>query len=80
MMRLVVALITGVLITLYFMFFMYPLMYSTHQNFANMVNTSDTVIVSSYNLGSGIYTALPFIPILVGVFIIFSVALRRDAD
>jgi len=79
MMREVVGLIVGVAMALYFMYFMFPLLSSEHTYFSNplLVNVTDPVVVTSYNLGQGFYTALPWIPLFVGGFVIFSVALKR---
>jgi len=79
-MRMVVALITGILMSIYFMFFVFPLLSTEHTLFSNplLINTTDSTVVTSYNLGQGFYTVLPFIPILVGGFILFNYALKRE--
>ena len=81
MMRLVVALLTGIFMSLYFMFFVYPLLSTEHTLFTNplLINTTDTTVITSYNLGQGFYTALPWIPILVGGFVLINYSLKRDA-
>lgn len=80
MMRIVVGAITGILMALYFMYFMYPLLNTTHANFSILVNATDPTIASSYTLGSGFYQVIPLIPLLVGGFVIINYALKRDAD
>ena len=81
MMRMVVATITGIFMSLYFMYFIIPLISAEHTNFANplLINSTDPTVVTSFNLGQGFYTVLPFIPILVGGFVIINYSLRRDA-
>lgn len=78
MMRNVVGSLTGVIIVLILMYFTIPQLYTTHQNFGLLVNSSDSVITQSYIFGSGMYTALPFIPIVGFVFVIISYALKRE--
>lgn len=78
MMREVVGTITGIFIGLYFMYFYYPMLYTTHSNFSILVNSTDPTIATSYTMGSGLYQAIPLIPFLVGGFVIISVALKRD--
>lgn len=81
MMRMVVGLITGLLMSLYFMYFAYPMMSTEHTLFNNplLINSTDPTVVTSFNLGQGFYTVLPFIPILVGGFVIFNYSLKRDS-
>ena len=80
MMRVVVGLITGLFMCLYFMYFAFPLMSTEHTMFTNplLINTTDATVVTSYNLGQGFYNVLPFIPILVGAFVIINYSLKRD--
>ena len=80
MMRMVVATITGIFMSLYFMYFIIPLISAEHTNFANplLINSTDPTVITSFNLGQGFYQIMPLVPILVGAFIIISVALRRD--
>lgn len=80
MMRMVVSLIIGVFMALYFMFFAFPLLSSEHTMFNNplLVNTTDATVVTSYNLGQGFYTVMPFIPLLVGAFVIINYSLKRE--
>ena len=80
MMRVVVGLITGLLMSLYFMYFVYPLLSSEHTMFNNplLINTTDSTVVTSYNLGQGFYTVLPFVPILVGAFVLINYSLKRE--
>lgn len=80
MMRVVVGLITGIFMSLYFMYMFIPMLSSSHTNFQPLLNATDPTIAASFNLGAGFYTAGPFIPLLVGSFIIISVALKRGAD
>ena len=77
-MREIVSVITGIFMSLYFMYFMYPLVFSTHTNFSILVNSTDPVIAQSYTLGSGFYQVIPLLPLLGGAFILISVALKRD--
>lgn len=78
MMRVIVATITGILMSLYFMYFFFPLLAIEHTQFNSLVNSTDPVISQSYTFGSGFYLVLPLIPILVGGFLIISIALKRD--
>lgn len=64
---------------LYFMYFVFPLLSTSHTNFNILVNATDPTIVTSYALGSGFYTIIPLIPILVGAFVIINFSLKRDA-
>ena len=79
-MRVVVSLITGIFMALYFMYFLYPLLATEHTNFSNplLINTTDSTVVTSYNLGQGFYTILPWIPILVGGFVLINYSLKRE--
>lgn len=79
MMRQVVGLITGVFMALYFMYIGIPLLSTSHSNFSILVNATDPTISTAYNLGQGFYFVLPLIPLLVGGFVIFNYALKRDA-
>lgn len=78
MMRAVVGFIIGIFMALYAMFFMYPMLNSTHTNFNNLVNASDPVIATSYTMGTGIYNIIGLLPFLVGAFVLFSIAIKRD--
>lgn len=78
MMRIVVAILTGIFMSLYFMYFFIPLLSVEHTQFNSFVNSTDTTIIQSYAFGQGFYTAVPLIPILVAGFIIISYALKRD--
>lgn len=83
MMRQIVGAITGIFLALYFMFFVIPLMSTEHTLFSAspyLVNTTDTVTSTSYNLGQGFYTFLPMIPIGVAAFVLINYALKRDAS
>lgn len=79
-MRIVVATITGVLMALYFMYFVIPLLSTEHSNFMNplLINSTDPTVVTSFNLGQGFYQIMPAIPLLVGAFVIINYALKRD--
>ena len=79
-MRVIVGLITGILMALYFMYFVFPLLSSEHTAFSNplLINSSDPTVVTSYNLGQGFYTALPWIPLLVGGFVVINYSLKRE--
>lgn len=70
--------LTGIFMALYFMYFVYPLLNTTHANFSILVNSTDPTIATSYTLGSGFYQVIPLIPLLVGAFVIINVALKRD--
>ena len=80
-MRIVVSAITGIFIALYMMFFVIPLISVEHTNFANplLINSTDPTVVTSFALGNGFYQAMPLIPIFIAIFVIISVALKRDA-
>lgn len=78
MMRQIAGLITGVLMIGYFMYFGIPMLYTDHILFSPLVNSTDATVVSSNNLGGMFYSALPIIPLLVGVFVVFNYALKRD--
>lgn len=71
--------ITGIFMALYFMYFVFPLLSTSHTNFNILVNATDPTIATSYTLGSGFYTIIPLIPILVGAFVIINFSLKRDA-
>ena len=68
--------------SLYFMYFVFPLLSTQHTAFNNplLINTTDATVVTSYNLGQGFYTALPFIPLLVGGFVIINYSLLREGS
>lgn len=78
MMRVVVATLTGIFMSLYFMYFFIPLLSIEHTQFNTFVNSTDTTIAQSYTIGTGFYTVVPLIPILVAGFIIISYALKRE--
>lgn len=81
-MRQVVATLTGIFVVLYLMYWVIPLLNTEHTLFsANplLVNTTDTTVVTSYNLGQGFYNILPLIPILVAAFVLINYALKRDS-
>ena len=78
-MRQVVSALVGIFMALYFMYFFYPLLSTSHTNFNILVNATDPVIAQSYTLGSGFYMVIPAIPLLVGAFVIINFALKRDA-
>jgi len=80
MMRLIVSFIIAVFMALYFLYFVYPLLSTEHTLFNNplLVNTTDATVVTSYNLGQGFYTVMPFIPLLVGAFVIINYSLLRE--
>lgn len=79
MMRAIVGAIIGIFMALYAMYFMYPALSATHTSFNNLVNASDPVIATSYTMGTGLYNVIPLIPFLVGAFVLFSIAIKRDA-
>jgi hypothetical protein len=78
-MREVVGSITGIFMALYFMYFMIPLLNTSHTNFGILVNATDPTIATSYTLGSGFYMVIPLIPLFVGAFVLINMALKRDA-
>lgn len=78
-MRVVVGTISGIFMSLYFMYFMFPMISTEHTNFNSLVNASDPTIATSYTLGSGFYTVLPLIPLLIAGFVIINYSLKRDA-
>jgi len=78
MMRMVVSTLMGVIVSLYLMYYFFPLLQTEKNTLALIVNSTDPIIVTSNAMGSGFYTALPFIPIFVGLFIIFAYALKRS--
>ena len=80
MMRIIVGTITGIFMALYFMYFLYPLLSTEHTLFTNplLINTTDSTVITSYNLGQGFYTVLPWIPILVGSFVLINYSLKRE--
>ena len=80
MMRLIVSLITGILMALYFMYFAFPLLSSEHTNFSNplLINSTDPTVVTSFALGNGFYQFMPLTPVFIVIFIWVSIALRRD--
>lgn len=80
MMREIVGGLTGIFMGLYFMYFGIPALSIEHTNFNMIVNATDPTIAQSYTLGSGFYTIMPMIPILVGAFVIISTALKRMVD
>ena len=79
MMRQVAATITGIFMSLYFMYFFYPLLSTTHTNFSLLVNSTDPTIATSYTMGSGFYQIIPLLPLLIGAFVLINFALKRDA-
>ena len=78
MMREVVALIAGIVLAGYALFFALPMLNTEKSAMNALLNATDPTIALSQSLGQGFYNALPFIPIIVGVFLIISYALRRD--
>lgn len=78
MMREVVALIAGIVMAAYLLFFAIPLLTTEKSAMNAFLNTTDSTISLSQNLGQGFYSALPLIPVFVGVFLIISYALRHD--
>lgn len=78
MMKLVVATVTGIILCISFMYFMFPLLTTEHSAALQMFNSTDPTIAFSYQVGGGFYNVIPFLPILAGLFIIFAYALRRS--
>lgn len=79
-MRVIVGAVTGIFVSLYLMYYIFPLLVSTHSNFSTVLNGSDPVIASSFTMGAGFYSLIPFIPVLIGGFIIISMALKNGPD
>lgn len=79
MMRQVVSMVGGIVIALYALFFIVPLLSSTKTGEASLFNQTDPTIALSNTLGTGFYSAIWFIPIIAGAFLLISFALRRDA-
>lgn len=77
-MREVVAMIAGIVLAGYILFFALPMLTNEKSAMSSMLNATDPTISLSQNLGQGFYTALPLVPILVAVFLIIAYALRRD--
>jgi len=78
MMKMVVSTLMGIILCLYLFYFFYPLLQTEKAASDLLFNTTDPVIVTSYALGTGFYAALPFIPILVGLFVLFAYSLKRS--
>ena len=78
-MRQVISLIGGIILAIYSLYFIVPMLSITKTGESALFNSSDTTIALSQNLGQGMYTVIWFIPVVVGVFLIISFALRRDA-
>lgn len=77
-MRQVVSLIGGIVIALYALFFIVPMLSSTKTGEVSLFNSTDPTISLSQTLGTGFYSAIWFVPIIVGVFLLIAFALRRD--
>ena len=80
MIRQIVGAITGIVLSLMFLYFMLPSMNVEHTTTQLMFNGTDPNIVTSYAFGSGFYTVLPFVPMIVTAFVLISYALRRPVD
>ena len=78
MMKMVVGLIVGIIMVLYFFYLVYPLFYNESNSLQIIVNMTDHVVVSSTNLGTGFYNVLPAVPVLAGIFLIINYSLKRD--
>lgn len=77
-MREVVALVGGIVMAAYILFFALPLLQTEKTAMGSLLNATDPTIALSNQLGQGFYSALPLIPVLVGVILIIAYALRRD--
>jgi hypothetical protein len=77
-MKLVVSTLMGIILTLYFMYYFFPLLTTEHAQTTLLFNATDPDIALSYTFGAGFLAALPFIPILVGLFVLFAYALKRS--
>ena len=81
MMRQIVGLITGVLMSLYMIYFVVPMLYNEHNTYMvspYIINSTDPTVVTSFVLGQGFYTVMPLVPVLVGVFVIFNYSLKGE--
>ena len=79
MMKQVVTLIVGIVLALYSLFFIVPMLSTTKTGESSLFNQTDPTIALSNTLGTGFYSAIWFVPVIVGVFLLISFALRRDA-
>jgi len=77
-MKMVIGTLMGIILTLYMMYYFYPLLNIGHIQMASFFNATDPTISLSYIMGDGILTSLPFIPILVGLFILFAYSLKKS--
>lgn len=77
-MREVVSLIVGIVMVLYALYFAIPMLNNERAATVGFINMTDPTINNSVTLGVGFYDALPFIPIIVGIFLLISYSLRRD--
>lgn len=78
MMRQVIGLIGGVVLSLYSLYFIVPMLSLTKTGESSLFNATDPTIALSQSLGQGMYNAVWFIPLLVGAFLLISFALQRD--
>ena len=78
-MRQVVSLIVGIIVALWLNFFLVPMLSTTKTGEAPLFNATDPTISLSQTLGTGFYSAIWFVPVIIGVFLIISYALRREA-
>lgn len=78
MMRQIVAGITGVIMTLYLLYFAIPMLSIQYTASTSFFNQTDPTIVLSTTLGTGFYTILPLIGIFVMAFLVIAYALRRE--
>ena len=79
MMKMVVSTLMGIILTLYLMYYFFPLLQTEYAASQLLFNSTDPVIATSYAMGTGFYAALPFVPIFVALFILFAYSLKRSA-
>lgn len=78
MMREIVGFIGALVLALYALFFIVPMLSVTKSGEAPLFNATDPTIALSNTIGTGFYNVIWFIPIIVGAFLLISVAIRRD--
>lgn len=76
MMRTVIAMVGGIVMMLYILYFGIPLLNYEKSATASIFNSSDTTISVSQTFGNGFYTALPLMGIIAAVFLVIAIALR----
>lgn len=78
MMKMVISTLMGIILALSLIYYFSPLL-ETERTAGNLIfNATDPTIITSYAYGTGFLLAMPFIPIMVGLFILFAYALKRS--